>query len=331
GREHERRGPGKAVFRMGLAKVADCVRGDVLGLPGAAIVAEKLAVGSAAINDVGIGRIRRDVPALARARGMPVAEGDGAVVAAAEDVNAAGILLRAVDVVGKLIVDGNVVELRGGLVIPAAPGASAVHADACALVAAKDHSLWVGGINPERVIVVAAGRTLDGDEGFPGVGGAVQRDIRNVDRIRVLGIDIEFAEVPHASANAGISSRAQPGLPAIFRFEKSALLGVDQSIDALALRAASNRQAGTPPVALGEASAGYGIPDIAAIGRFVDGAGNRDGWIHAPRRTAIMQQCGPNGLRVVGIKGYVDSAGVFVAEKDFLPGCAAIAGAEDAA
>src|SRR5262249_42830689 len=72
----ERRGPGKPVFRMGLAKVADSGRRDVLGLSGAAIIAEQLAVSSTAIDDVGIGRVRGDVAALARARGMPVAESD---------------------------------------------------------------------------------------------------------------------------------------------------------------------------------------------------------------------------------------------------------------
>src|SRR2546423_1840540 len=64
---------------------------------------------------------------------MPVAEGDSAVIAAAENVDAAAILLRAIDVVWKIIVDGHVVELRRRLVVPTAPGAAAVYAHAYAL------------------------------------------------------------------------------------------------------------------------------------------------------------------------------------------------------
>src|SRR5262245_15239457 len=122
---------------MGFTEGTNGIGGDDLGLPRAAIIAEQLAIGSAAVDDVWVGRIGRDIAALARARGVPVTEGDGAVIAAADNKDAAAILLRAVDVVRELVVHSDMVELRRRLVVPAAPAASAIHAHARALVAAK--------------------------------------------------------------------------------------------------------------------------------------------------------------------------------------------------
>ena len=59
-------------------------------------------------------------------------------VAAAGGLHAARVLLRAVDVVGELVVHSHVVDLRGGLVVPRAPGLAAVHADTYALGGDED-------------------------------------------------------------------------------------------------------------------------------------------------------------------------------------------------
>src|SRR5438445_646022 len=125
------------MLRMSFAKVANSIWRNHLGLTGAAIVTEQFAISSAAINGVGIRRVWHDVTAFTGAGGMPVAEGDSAVIAAAENIDTAAILLCAVNVVWKIIVDGHVVELCGGLVVPTAPGAAAVYAYAYALVTAK--------------------------------------------------------------------------------------------------------------------------------------------------------------------------------------------------
>src|SRR6185369_6477210 len=117
--------------------------------------------------------------AFAGAGRMPVAEGDGAVIAAAENVNAAAILLRAVNVVREIVVNRHVIELRSRLIEPGAPGDAAVNAYARALVAAKNHALRVAGIDPEGVIVVAARRAFDGSESFSCIGGAINRDVGN--------------------------------------------------------------------------------------------------------------------------------------------------------
>ena len=93
--------------------------------------------GFAAVNQIGMQRIGRDVSIFFDAHRMPIAKSDFAPVAAAGDAGRAAFLLSAVNPVGKLIVGDDVIELRGGLVVPAAPGFAAVDGDGCALVEAS--------------------------------------------------------------------------------------------------------------------------------------------------------------------------------------------------
>ena len=53
---------------------------------------------------------------------MPVAERDLAFVASAGDAGGSAFLLAAADPIGKRVVGADMVELRGRLVIPGAPG-----------------------------------------------------------------------------------------------------------------------------------------------------------------------------------------------------------------
>src|SRR5579864_2663224 len=145
---------------------------------------------------------------------MPVAEGDCAVIAAAEDINAAAILLCAINVVREIIVNGHVIELRRWLVIPTAPCLARVHAYTGALVTAKNHSLGIVRIDPESVIVVASGRTLDGDESFSRVGRAIDRNVWYINRVRIFGIDINFAKIPEP-AKTWIGAGTHPALAAV--------------------------------------------------------------------------------------------------------------------
>src|SRR5947209_17605742 len=100
------------------------------------IKAPQYSVGIAGVGNAGIAGIGRDIAALSSAHRMPIAKGYFAVVAAAGGFYRAAILLRAVNVIRKLIVGGHMIKLRGGLVVPRAPGAGAIHADGCALVTA---------------------------------------------------------------------------------------------------------------------------------------------------------------------------------------------------
>jgi hypothetical protein len=107
-----------AVFR-----VAQRNRRDVLHLPGGPVELRDLAA-AAAVDNVRVERIGRDVAIFDDAHGMPLAEGDGAIVAAAGDADRTALLLAAANAIGKSCRLPDVIELRGGLVVPGTPGAA---------------------------------------------------------------------------------------------------------------------------------------------------------------------------------------------------------------
>ena len=118
----------------------------------------------------GFERVGRDVAVLFDADRVPVAERDLAVVAAAGDAGRAALLLAAVDPVGKLVVGDDVIELGRRLVVPGTPGLAAVDGDDRALVAGEQDDVGIVGIDPDGVIVVAAGRAADAGERLAAVG-----------------------------------------------------------------------------------------------------------------------------------------------------------------
>src|SRR4029077_5932473 len=130
--------------------------------------------------------------------GAPVAEGDLPVVAAAGDAGGAAFLLAAVDPVGRLIVGADVVELRGGLVVPTAPGGAVVDADGSSLVGGEQDDVRIVGIDPDGVIVVAAWRALDGSEALAGICGAVGGGVGDVDDVFVLRVRAHAGEIAAA-------------------------------------------------------------------------------------------------------------------------------------
>src|SRR2546428_856847 len=88
----------------------------------------------AAINNVGVERVWRNVPILFGSDGIPISKCDLAKIAAAGNSDASTFLLSTVDPVRKLVVGGHVIELRGWLVIPGAPSLAAVDANDDALI-----------------------------------------------------------------------------------------------------------------------------------------------------------------------------------------------------
>ena len=145
-------------------------RHDVLRLRSAAVVAGQLA----AVHDVGIERVGRDVAVLFGGHRMPIAEGDFAVIAAAGNARRTALLLSAAEAIGKGVVGGDMVHLRGGLVVPGTPGFAAVDRDDCALVADDQNDAGIVGIDPDVLVVVASRRAaktgprLAPVDGFPG-------------------------------------------------------------------------------------------------------------------------------------------------------------------
>jgi len=105
GREEERRGAIETVVAL-----AQDDGGNVAGLSGVAVEDGDFA----AVDQIGMQGIGRDVAVFFDADGGPIAKGDFAEVAAAGGADGAAFLLASVDPVGKLVVGDDVIELRGG-------------------------------------------------------------------------------------------------------------------------------------------------------------------------------------------------------------------------
>src|SRR5213076_878310 len=117
----------------------------------------------------------------------------------------ARVLLRRVDERRPRVVDRDVIDLLGRLVVPRAPRRPAVERDDGALIVAEQHALAVGGIDPQLLRVVAAGRAFEAGEGVAAVGGFIARGVDGVDDVGVLGVHVDAAVVAAlAVANARV-------------------------------------------------------------------------------------------------------------------------------
>src|SRR6202034_2978388 len=84
---------------------------------------------TAAVGNVGIAGLRRDERALAVRHALPFIARDRSIYRCARAFNRAFVLLRAVDMKREAVVEGDVIELAGGLFVLAAPGLAAVGRD----------------------------------------------------------------------------------------------------------------------------------------------------------------------------------------------------------
>src|SRR6266446_4011683 len=100
--------------------------GDRLHLSDMPVVARNVALVVGGINNVWIGRVRRDVAGFASAHVIPIGAVDDAVITAAGDGDRASVLLRAVNAIGRSGVGDDVVELRGWLILFGRPVLAAV-------------------------------------------------------------------------------------------------------------------------------------------------------------------------------------------------------------
>src|ERR1700734_2767460 len=105
-------------------------------------------------------RIGYDVAVLLGAGSIPVALRGLTPVAAANHARRTALLLAAADPIREPPVGIYMVHLRGRLVVPRAPRGAAVHGDRRALIGRKRDDLWIARIDPDRMIVVAAGRAF---------------------------------------------------------------------------------------------------------------------------------------------------------------------------
>src|SRR5262249_56124128 len=130
---------------------------DVLHFAGASVAARD----RAAEQDFGMQRIGRGVAGFAAgAQSHPIALCDLAAITSYGCANRATVLLRARHPVRKPVVRRDVIELRGGLVVPRTPCRAAVKADDRPLIAPDNHPVPLTAIHPNLLIISSAARPL---------------------------------------------------------------------------------------------------------------------------------------------------------------------------
>src|SRR5207302_5859468 len=131
-----------------IVGAASASRRDLIRLAGAAVVSAQFA----AVDDVGVERIRGDVAVLLYGDRMPLAERDAAVVSTARHARGSTLLLAAAHAIRKRAVGADVVELRRRLVVPGAPALTAVDGHDRALIRRNQDDVGVVRVDPDAVV-----------------------------------------------------------------------------------------------------------------------------------------------------------------------------------
>ena len=276
---------------------------------------------------------------------MPFAETDLAVVAAAHRAGGAALLLRAVNPIRKAVVGRDVINLRGRLVVPGAPGCAAVHADYRALITRQRDDLRIFRADPDALVIIAARRPLEAGERFPAVGRAPRRRVRHVHNVWIVWRHGNPHRARPAPANPPVVVHALPGFPAVLRaIHARVLLRFDGGIDAA--RPAARHGDANSAQAVGARRQAFRqlAPRVAAIRGFVEPASRRvdhfavarreDERLAAanlPRRNPRRPEIGINDLWIRRIEDQISRAGVFVLVENLLPTQPAVGRTKNAA
>src|SRR6185437_3600927 len=309
---------------------SDCFRRDVLILSGDAVVACRFA----AEDDVGIERIGGYVAVLFGADRMKFTERDCSIVAAACDCSGAAFLLAAVNLIREAVVGRDVIECRGGLVVPRAPGLSAVDAYGRALIDGEKQDLGMQRVDPDCVVVVAAGCALDRGKGRAAVHRTVGGRVADVDLIGVARIGAHPCEIVAAAPDAFLVIDARPALTGVVRAIQTTDIGfsVDERVQAIVVARRDGKADASEALRACRKSARQLMPRGSPVGGFEQAAtvaivGIADSPWWAPR----CPQAGVDDLRIDWIEREVDTAGVFILVENLGPVLAAVSGAEDSA
>ena len=228
----------------------------------------EVAVG-AGIDNGRIAQVWSDPAALAAADVVPVPLCNPAA-AARGGTNGGVVLLRAIRMIGKVVVERDTIELRGGLVHDGRPGAAAVSGDVRTTVVRFDHAHRIIRSDPDAVIV--AMRRWNRRVALAAIGGAVETRVQEIHRVRILRIGKQVCVVPGALAQIIVLVDAHPGVAAIVGSKHAALFGLDQGVDALRIRR-RNADPNAADDALRHAGGACQIlPRLTAIRRFQQAA-----------------------------------------------------------
>ena len=215
------------------------------------------------------------------------------------------------------------VELRGRLVVLAAPGLAAVHGDCDAAVVGGNHATRIQGVDPEAVVIAV--RDFDFVEAAASVRRLVEINVHEIDRVRILWVGGDVHVIPGPLLDVAAWIDALPLGAAVVRAVESAFVGLDQGVDAVRIR--GHRHADAAVGALRKAVVFQLLPGRASIAGAVETAAGATAG-QRPRRAAGFPERGEEDIGIVRVEGDVDGPGVFVLIKYFLPGLAAIHGAK---
>src|SRR5215469_10256135 len=279
---------------------------------------------AATIKDVRVARVHGDVAVLLDARQAPFPEGNFPRVAAALRGGGAAFLLCAVNPVRKTIIGDHVIELRRWLVVPAAPGLPAIDADDRPLIAGEGHDAGNLGIDPHALVVVAARRALETDEGFAGVGGFPGGGVGNVNRVSVIGCDSDAHRAGPAATDAVVVVYTLPAFAGVVgTIDARLLLCFQRQVHALRVVRSNGDADAADDIVRGGQALGDLPPGVAAVGGFVQAAAGNDkrhAAANLPRRNTCRPEGREKGLRIGGVHHQVGCAGVFILIEDLLEG-----------
>src|ERR1700730_7942346 len=262
-------GPLYAVFEI-LRAVTGYVEGmyrDIAQVAGAMIVARDLPALGVRVDDLRVAWIGRDVATLAATDLIPVLPVDDAFVVAAGDGDRGVVLLCSVDAIGPVVVHGDVIELRGWLIVQLSPALAAIDGNGRAAVVAVDQAPGIARVYPQRVMITV--RRRQQLEIPAAVGGAKCAGVQHVHGIERDRIREDVRVVPCALPETVIGVDLRPALATVIGAEHSALLRLDRGIDAVGIRAGhGNPDATERPV--GQAVVFDELPGEAPVGRSIE-------------------------------------------------------------
>src|ERR1035438_4876915 len=150
---------------------------------------------------------------------MPFAKSDLAIIAAAGHARRSTLLLPAANAIRKSIVGRGVIHLRGRLVVPGTPRLAAVHRDNRALIAHNQENVRMLRIDPDLLIIVAAGRAANSSPGLAGIRGFPRHHARAVTNVWILWIHREHRAITAADScrRPGIGGGLHPVLARVIR------------------------------------------------------------------------------------------------------------------
>src|SRR5438477_7347432 len=142
------------------------------------------------IDDVRIQRIGSNVAVRLGPDWVPLAKIDRAITAATGDADRTAFLLAAVQAIRKRVVGTDVIKLGRGLIVPRAPTLPAIDCDDRALIAAEQDDVWIVGVDPNVLIIVATRRTAPTFPSFAAVCRFPTNDAGRINDRRIFRIEL---------------------------------------------------------------------------------------------------------------------------------------------